>query len=488
MYSVLIVDDEEPVLESYTYMIEHGAPDFTVCGKARSGEEAIEMMFRHKPQVVFMDIAMPGKDGLSVIESMHETFSDTIFVLSTAFERFDLAQRAVPLGVFAYLVKPVTKKVFLKTLEDIKEALSKRTNSQETLQQKKQVFLTETLHREYTNEEWLEAQKLFDFDQDKFCIALVQGTKEQQKQLLKRLSFKHQIFESNYLSLLQLLIPLSSNQFDRLQNDLKTICPEIDSTNSIIYGLGSPYLGNQLFKSAEEAFGKIKNQKKSSFKNEQYLIKEFLQSFDSRQAKSTPESAYEALVQHIFAGENLNKAKFSLCGIFMILQEKLFSLYSGDSADNQPFWVPDEFVSLSTKEECISWGRNAMKLFETEFQKQEKNQLPKTLEKALEYIDSRFNEALSLADVASICAVSETHLSHLFSEHLNMGFSSYIAEKRISKAKELLLTQMSIKEVSAETGFQDQNYFTRLFRKITGFTPSEFRANSENAIHKGTDL
>ena len=172
----------------------------------------------------------------------------------------------------------------------------------------------------------------------------------------------------------------------------------------------------------------------------------------------------------------------------MILQEKLFSLYSGDSADNQPFWVPDEFVSLSTKEECISWGRNAMKLFETEFQKQEKNQLPKTLEKALEYIDSRFNEALSLADVASICAVSETHLSHLFSEHLNMGFSSYIAEKRISKAKELLLTQMSIKEVSAETGFQDQNYFTRLFRKITGFTPSEFRANSENAIHKGTDL
>ena len=39
MYSVLIVDDEEPVLESYTYMIEHGAPDFTVCGKARSGEK-----------------------------------------------------------------------------------------------------------------------------------------------------------------------------------------------------------------------------------------------------------------------------------------------------------------------------------------------------------------------------------------------------------------------------------------------------------------
>lgn len=488
MYSVLIVDDEEPVLESYAYMIENGAPDFSVCGKARSGEEAIEMMFRYKPQVVFMDISMPGKDGLSVIESMHETFADTIFVLSTAFERFDLAQRAVPLGVFAYLVKPVTKKVFLKTLEDIKDALSRRTNSQESLQQKKQEFLTETLHRDYTNEEWLEAQKLFNFEQDNFCVALIQGTKEQQKQLLKRLSFKHQIFESNYLSFLQILVPLSSNQFDRLQNDIKSICTEIDSTNSIIYGLGLPCSGSQLFKSAEEAFENIRAQRKSSFKHEQSLIKQFLNSFDTKQPKTTSETAYEALVQHLFAGENIEKAKFSLCGIFMILQEKLFALFSSDYDENQPFWVPDEFASLSVKEDCINWGRNALKLFEAEFQKQEKNQLPQTLEKALEYIDSHFNEAMSLADVASICAVSETHLSHLFSDHLNTGFSSYIAEKRISKAKELLLTKMSIKEVSAETGFQDQNYFTRLFRKLTGFTPSEFRANSENSLHKGSSL
>jgi len=488
MYSVLIVDDEEPVLESYTYMIEHGAPDFSVCGKARSGEEAIEMMFRHKPQVVFMDISMPGKDGLSVIESMHETFSDTIFVLSTAFERFDLAQRAVPLGVFAYLVKPVTKKVFLKTLDDIKETLSKRTNTQESLQQKKQIFLTETLHREYTNEEWVEAQNLFGFDQDKFCVILIQGTKEQQKQLMKRLSFKHQIFESSYLSFLQLLVPLSSNQFDRLQNDIESICSEIDSTKSIIYGLGSPYPGNELFNSAREAFEKIRAQRKSSFKNEQTLIKDFLDSFDQRQTKTTPETAYETLVQHLFAGENLDKARFALCGVFMLLQEKLFSLYSGNYIDNQPFWIPDEFATLATKENCISWGKNALKILEDEFQKQEKTMLPKTLEKALDYIEDHFNEALSLADVASICNVSETHLSHLFSEHLNTGFSSYIAEKRISKAKELLLTTMSIKEVSAETGFQDQNYFTRLFRKLTGFTPSEFRANSENASHRGSNL
>ncbi|NLK47115.1 MAG: helix-turn-helix domain-containing protein [Treponema sp.] len=479
MYSVLIVDDEEPVLESYSYMIERGAPDFSVCGKARSGEEAIEMIFRHKPQVVFMDIAMPGKDGLSVIESMHKTFSETIFVLSTAFERFDLAQRAVPLGVFAYLVKPVTKKIFLKTLADIKDALEKRLNTQEVVFQKKQLFLTETLHRSYTNDEWNEAKNLFGFTKSKFCVALIQGTKEQQKQLLKQMSYKYKIFESEYLSLMQLLFPLSINQFEQIQKDLKNICSKPDNSKSLIFGLGNPYNGNQLFLSAEEAFKNLMTQKQADFKREQFLIKEFLHSFKS--SNRTPEKTYEALVQHIFAGEKLEKARFTLCGIFMILQEQLFAVYSDNKIKEQALCISDEFVSLKTKEDCIKWGKNALKLFKTEFQNQEKQKYPKTLEKALEYIDNHFSEPLSLKDVSSICGVSETHLSHLFSEHLRTGFSSYISEKRIAKAKELLLTQMSIKEISAETGFQDQNYFTRIFKKNIGLTPSEFRANSNTA-------
>lgn len=478
MYSVLIVDDEEPVLESYSYMIKNGAPDFEVCGKARSGEEAIEMMFRHKPQVVFMDISMPGKDGLSVIESMHDTFSDTIFVLSTAFERFDLAQRAVPLGVFAYLVKPVTKKTFLKTLEDIKEALAKKTNSQELIQQKKQQFLTETLHQKFTQEEWNETKALFSFDQEQFCVALVQGTKEQQKELLKRLSFKHQIFESEYLSLMQFLIPLRTNQYERVKDDLCSICNEIDGTKSLIFGLGNAYPGSLLYESANEAFENLKNQKQNTFRNEQNLIKDFLQSFDLRQTKNTPEKAFDALVQYLFAGENIEKTRLSLCGIFMLLQEHLFQAYTNDGFQEQKICISDEFLSIKTKDEIILWGKNALTFFKNEFENQSKQNYPKTLEKALEFIDSHFNVPLSLADVASECGVSETHLSHLFSEHLNTGFSSYISEKRIAKAKELLLTQLSIKEISAEIGFQDQNYFTRLFRKITGQTPSEFRTNT----------
>jgi two-component system response regulator YesN len=125
MYRVLIVDDEEPALDSFTFMLQ-GTTDFTVIGKARSGYEALALIHEQKPELVFMDINIPGIDGLEVIEDVHQKFPGMIFILSTAYERFDLAQRAIPLGVFAYLVKPISKKTFLSSLERVREYLDVR--------------------------------------------------------------------------------------------------------------------------------------------------------------------------------------------------------------------------------------------------------------------------------------------------------------------------------------------------------------------------
>jgi len=129
MYTVLIVDDEEPVLSSYGFLLESGIEGFSLAGKARSGYEAIKLMYELRPDVVFMDINMPGLDGLDTIAEVHDKFPDVVFVLSTAYERFDLARKAIPLGVHAYLVKPVTKKTFIETLEGIRATLVRRRSS-----------------------------------------------------------------------------------------------------------------------------------------------------------------------------------------------------------------------------------------------------------------------------------------------------------------------------------------------------------------------
>ncbi len=125
MYSILIVDDEEPVLESYSFLITSFADDFSVCGTARSGGEALDVATEKKPDIILMDIAMPGMDGLDTIRELQRELPNSLYILSTAYERFDLAQRAIPLHVFAYLVKPVSRKRFLETLFKAKDYLDK---------------------------------------------------------------------------------------------------------------------------------------------------------------------------------------------------------------------------------------------------------------------------------------------------------------------------------------------------------------------------
>jgi two-component system response regulator YesN len=83
VYRVLIVDDEEPVLESYAFMVG-GAADFALIGKARSGYDALALIHEQKPDLVFMDINIPGIDGLEVIAEVHRKFPGMIFILSTA--------------------------------------------------------------------------------------------------------------------------------------------------------------------------------------------------------------------------------------------------------------------------------------------------------------------------------------------------------------------------------------------------------------------
>ena len=79
-------------------------------------------------------------------------------------------------------------------------------------------------------------------------------------------------------------------------------------------------------------------------------------------------------------------------------------------------------------------------------------------------------------DVASEVGISSTYLSKLFKDELNVGFSVFLCNYRIKKAKKLLLQKpLSNKAVAKMCGFQDDAYFARAFKKIEGMTPTEYR-------------
>jgi AraC-like DNA-binding protein len=97
------------------------------------------------------------------------------------------------------------------------------------------------------------------------------------------------------------------------------------------------------------------------------------------------------------------------------------------------------------------------------------------LTEAVEYLGAHYSDAVTLDSVAEAVGATPKRLSRHFIEELGQGFSDYLIDLRIGKAKVLLLMPgVSIKQVSKECGYADPNYFARLFKKVTGATPTEF--------------
>lgn len=96
--------------------------------------------------------------------------------------------------------------------------------------------------------------------------------------------------------------------------------------------------------------------------------------------------------------------------------------------------------------------------------------------RSLRYIKSNYTRKIKLTDISNELHVNPTYFSALFSQEMGRPFTDYILELRISKAKDLLRnTNMDIVDISGASGFENQSYFTKIFRKRTGQTPRQYR-------------
>ncbi len=123
MYKLMVVDDEQLAIESVKYIVDKEIDNITVVNTARSGREAIEKARMDRPDIVMMDIKMPGINGLDAVREIKNLYSNVVFVMVSAFEYFEFAQTAVELGVKDYLTKPVNKAQVMETLTKITKEL-----------------------------------------------------------------------------------------------------------------------------------------------------------------------------------------------------------------------------------------------------------------------------------------------------------------------------------------------------------------------------
>lgn len=126
---LLIVDDEQIEREGMEAILKKAFPE-VIIKQAKNGYESIQIAKSFHPDLVLMDIKMPGISGLEAIEKLLQDFPEMKFILVTAYDTFDFARQAIRLGVKDYLLKPSKAREITETvgnvLLEIKEEKQKK--------------------------------------------------------------------------------------------------------------------------------------------------------------------------------------------------------------------------------------------------------------------------------------------------------------------------------------------------------------------------
>lgn len=125
MFTVLLVEDEELERRYLKSLVEQSATDYKVIGEACNGREGIDLCSKLHPDIVFMDIRMPGVDGLTATKVIKSNNPETQILLISAYDDFSYAKQAIHLGVNEYLLKPAQPEEILEALS----TMTKKNNS-----------------------------------------------------------------------------------------------------------------------------------------------------------------------------------------------------------------------------------------------------------------------------------------------------------------------------------------------------------------------
>lgn len=117
MYKIMLADDEGIVIDSLKYIIEKNFKDQCIIESAKTGRSVIELAERIRPDIAFMDIQMPGINGIEAMKEIKKVSPSTILIVLSAYDKFDYAKESINLGVLEYLNKPVNKNVIINVIK-----------------------------------------------------------------------------------------------------------------------------------------------------------------------------------------------------------------------------------------------------------------------------------------------------------------------------------------------------------------------------------
>ena len=499
MKRVLVVDDERPVVDHIARLIAQELEgEFTVAATAASGREALEKAPLVRPDIILMDVRMPGLSGLDTIRELQKRGSAAAFVLSTAYERFDIAREALELGITGYLLKPVVKDSLVQALRNAAGQIDRRSALElkefDFREKDRQVrgFVEDAflgglmLGRSSTNaglRAWLGIDKPWALVA---AVAFVLRPQEVRKTLEATLQYKSEalcgpMVDDRCLIFLSLSDPSEAPEAEKsLRELLRTSLADDFQRGALRIGFADPRPLDDLGLSWPEALNRLAGRRPEPGPAARFAAGRTFQEEEEFQSALTQGdggrlgSSLDALLRPFEDAEEVAVVeRYRIITMLGLALGRLVGLGLLEEPSAHQWMDFDDLRQAQGGREFCVLARLRLPAIVDALGRSRRWSVWVT--GALDFIRTNFAQPITLDLVAEHVGLSPKRLSRLFIEELGKGFSDSLIDFRIERAKALLtMPGMTIKQVSADCGYPDPNYFARLFKKVTGSTPSEF--------------
>lgn len=446
MMKILLAEDEKYDRETVKHIINENFSDELQVYEARNGREAIELSESIRPDIAIMDIKMPGIDGIQALKEITVSLPNLYSIILTAYDYFDFAKEAVKINVKEYLLKPFTQEEIIEKLSAAIKFVKKEQNKRRSQIEDKEKIYTLLPVLENQLSDLIINDKLNGVDYGMYLRCLDMNFINSYAMVI---SIKDKYAYAN----------ISRNEKDQIKMRIGDYIKEYVNRKY-------KCIGNYMFYEELSYFIQIENEDTEDFKNLEIDLAFNLR----REIKKRFNISIRAGLGEIYNSvERIVESYRQATKCLVYNSDNVNIIHINDIDENM---LQDKLISgnsITEGKDNKNKSINKIKL--------------KLFEDVKNFIKENIATELELEKVAGNFGLSVYYFSRTFKEVTGTNFSDYINKCRIDIAKELLSTgEMNVKEVCFKVGYNDPNYFSKVFKKYEGISPINYKGTNEGEI------
>ena len=469
-YKVLAADDEFWSRENIRNLIPWEEYSLEFLEPACDGEEVMERIAEEKPDIILTDINMPFLSGLELLQRLQNEYPEIITIAISGYDDFDKVKGVFVSGGLDYLLKPVGKEEMVKVLTKALGLLEERENTKKQDETSK-----------------LQKHKLSSFLEDSEYSALLSGKLYGQSASQTHVSSTNTFSEVATLMVKFYNITEIAEQFehDNLQMswNIKSRLRELTGSkgNAIIFNNSNKMSEFLIVKTADaKEFRALAENILKEFPLEEYgpvsvVLHEQTSSLDDIG------TVYRELISTLITRPFNREHSILFCP-----EEKTGELPRNSETQmvgkSAPAHMETELYHLLTTGQKAEAEKLIFKilldsLWESgEDKSSDAGSIMQQVEQIHKYIERSYHENITLTALAEQYHMDASYLSRTFSQKYGETIIAFLTRIRMEKAAELMKNQdKKLETISFLVGYDDYNYFSRVFRKKVGCSPREYR-------------